>query len=134
MLLCLGSFIGKIQTLDQLKRKGFSLANRCFLCHKDKEMTNHLFLYCVATGCFGIHYFLFLASLGLLLFQCGTPFWVVGICCQKSLEIGVESGSMHLLVVWKAKSDIVFRDDILSIQKLELFYVNLIWSENKLFI
>ena len=49
MLLCLGSFIRKIQTLDQLKRRGFSLANGCFLCHEGKEMTNQLLLNCVAT-------------------------------------------------------------------------------------
>ncbi|KAL6322779.1 hypothetical protein AAG906_019048 [Vitis piasezkii] len=30
---CLGSFTGKILTLDQLQRRGYSLANRCFLWH-----------------------------------------------------------------------------------------------------
>ncbi|CAN0901853.1 Putative ribonuclease H protein At1g65750, partial [Linum grandiflorum] len=37
---------GKIATLDVLKQKGWSLANRCFLCEQDEESTNHLFLHC----------------------------------------------------------------------------------------
>ena len=37
---------GKVLTLDQLKRHGRALANRCFLCEEDKEDMNHLLLHC----------------------------------------------------------------------------------------
>ena len=32
--------------MDQLKRRGFSLANRCPLCRKDKENIEHTLLHC----------------------------------------------------------------------------------------
>ena len=37
---------GKVLTLDQLKRRGRALANRCFLCEEDEEDINHLLLHC----------------------------------------------------------------------------------------
>ena len=37
---------GKVITLDQLKRRGRALANRCFLCEEDEEDMNHLLLHC----------------------------------------------------------------------------------------
>ena len=33
-------------TVDQLKRRGRALANRCFLCEEDEEDINHLLLHC----------------------------------------------------------------------------------------
>ena len=34
----------RVLTMDQLKRKGFSLANRCPLCGKDEENIKHMLL------------------------------------------------------------------------------------------
>ena len=39
----------KILTLDQLQRRGDSLANRCFLCLFEVETVDHLLLYCAKT-------------------------------------------------------------------------------------
>ena len=36
--------------------------------------------------------------------------------------------------VWKARNRIVFRDDIMSIQKLKSLFIFLLWMEAKLFI
>ena len=33
-------------TLNQLKRRGISLANRCFLCEEDEETIDHLLIHC----------------------------------------------------------------------------------------
>ena len=33
---------GKILTMDQLKKRGFSLASRCVFCGKDEESLEHL--------------------------------------------------------------------------------------------
>ena len=38
---------GKILTLEQVQRRGYSLANRCFLCLSEVEMVDHLLLHCV---------------------------------------------------------------------------------------
>ena len=56
-----------------------------------------------------------------------------GIFCKKELEDSIESGTLCIFwMVWKAKNDIVFRDEVLSIQKLMFSFVNLLWSKTKL--
>ena len=37
---------GKVLTLDNLKRRGMTFANRCFLCEEDEETINHLLIHC----------------------------------------------------------------------------------------
>ena len=37
---------GKVLTLDRLKQRGRSLANRCFLCGEGEETVNHLLIHC----------------------------------------------------------------------------------------
>ena len=37
---------GKVLTGDQLKRRGFQLANRCPMCKEEEENLGHLFLHC----------------------------------------------------------------------------------------
>ncbi|RVX20185.1 Transposon TX1 uncharacterized 149 kDa protein [Vitis vinifera] len=37
---------GKVLTQDQLKRRGWILANRCFLCCDDEETINHILIHC----------------------------------------------------------------------------------------
>ena len=40
---------GKILTLDQLKKRRWSLPNRCFLCCVAKETIDHLLIHCTKT-------------------------------------------------------------------------------------
>ena len=37
---------GKVMTLDQLKKRGRPLANRCHLCEEEEETLNHLLVHC----------------------------------------------------------------------------------------
>ena len=37
---------GKVLTLDQLKKRGIPLVNRCFLCEEEEETTDHLLIHC----------------------------------------------------------------------------------------
>ena len=37
---------GKVLTLDQLQRKGWTLVNRCVLCKKKSESIDHILLHC----------------------------------------------------------------------------------------
>ena len=37
---------GKVLTLDQLKKRGRALANRCFFCGEGEETIDHLLLHC----------------------------------------------------------------------------------------
>lgn len=40
------SFLNKILTLSHLKSKTWNLANRCYLCRKEEELVDHLFIHC----------------------------------------------------------------------------------------
>ena len=37
---------GKVLTLDQVKKRGITLANRCFLCEEEKEKIDHMLIHC----------------------------------------------------------------------------------------
>ena len=37
---------GKVLTLDQLKRRGMSFANKCFMCEEEEENIGHLLIHC----------------------------------------------------------------------------------------
>jgi hypothetical protein len=41
--------LGRILMVDNLKRWGFQLVNRCCLCKKDEETINHLLIHCEST-------------------------------------------------------------------------------------
>ena len=36
----------RILTIDQLKKRGWNMPNRCYLCKEKEETTDHLFLFC----------------------------------------------------------------------------------------
>ena len=40
---------GKVLTQEQLQRRGFSLANMCFLCLSEEETVDQLLLHCIKT-------------------------------------------------------------------------------------
>ena len=50
-----------------------------------------------------------------------------------SEEFGKRDLYASFWMVWKDRNDIVFRDEVLSIQRLKLFFVYLFWLETKMF-
>ena len=38
--------MGKILTLDQLKRRGWTLPNKCYLCKGEDKSASHILLHC----------------------------------------------------------------------------------------
>ena len=54
--------LGKILTLDNLRKKNMVLVNRCGMCKKDEESVDHLFIHCKCAqflwnaffSCFGL--------------------------------------------------------------------------------
>ena len=40
---------GKALTLDQLQKRGWPLANRCYLCQLHEELIDHILLHCAKT-------------------------------------------------------------------------------------
>ena len=41
--------MGKVLTLDHLQRRGWSLTNKCFLCHLEEESIDHILTHYVKT-------------------------------------------------------------------------------------
>ncbi|RVW53259.1 hypothetical protein CK203_091640 [Vitis vinifera] len=37
---------GKVLTMDQLKKRGWAVANRCFMCCEEEESTDHILIHC----------------------------------------------------------------------------------------
>ena len=56
----------RVLTTDQLKRRGWNLPNRCFLCKEEEETNDHPFLFCskasklwsLIFSLFGVHWVL----------------------------------------------------------------------------
>ncbi|RVW12843.1 hypothetical protein CK203_114781 [Vitis vinifera] len=41
---------GRIMTLDQLKRRGWKIPNRCYMCKEEEEMIDYIHLYSLKAG------------------------------------------------------------------------------------
>ena len=59
---------GKVLTLDQVKKRGWALANRCYFCQADEESINHLLLHCENTRASWEMFFTLFSVLGVSFF------------------------------------------------------------------
>ena len=127
---------GKILTLDQLQRRGYSLANRCFLCLTEAETVDHLLLHCVMTR-----------TLWNLLFSLFGVEWVLSGTVKETLlgwhgafvgKIRKKAWQMTPLYifwsVWKERNLLAFGNEVLSIQRLKHSFVCNLWSWVRVFI
>ena len=127
---------GKVLTLDQVKKRGWDLANRCSFCQVEEESIDHLLLHCEKTR-----------ALWVMLFTLFGVSWVFPSSIRETLLgwIGSFLGKKHNTVwragphcifwtVWKTRNIIAFEDEALSIQRLKTSFLNSLWLETKLFI
>ena len=75
----------KVLTLDQVQKRGRSLANRCFLCHIEEKSIEHLLVHCTK-----------IRILWELLFALFRVSWVLPLSIRKTLL-----GRHNLFVVKK---------------------------------
>ncbi|RVW12625.1 putative ribonuclease H protein [Vitis vinifera] len=127
---------GKALTLDLVQRRGWSLANRCYMCMEKEETIDHLLLHCSKTR-----------ALWELLFSLFGVSWVMP-CSVRETLLGWQTSSvgkkhrkvwraapLHIFwTVWKARNRLAFKDDVISIQRLKYSFLCSLWSEAKLFI
>ncbi|CAN1750331.1 hypothetical protein LINPERHAP1_LOCUS4017 [Linum perenne] len=109
---CWKIFHRKVATLDNLQRKGLSLANRCVLCGSNSESVDHLFLRCVYSS----EVWSLLSS---KLFIYGPfPHGIVdliegwkGLNCMKRFT-SAKKVILHFVLwsIWAERNDRVFRD------------------------
>ena len=77
----------------------------------------------------------FRSFLGLSLFGKGNPFRMEGLFCGKKRKVVWQLRPLCLFwVIWKARNTIFFEDCVLSIQRLKVSFVYLLWSKTKLWI
>ncbi|RVW30599.1 LINE-1 reverse transcriptase-like [Vitis vinifera] len=127
---------GKALTLDKVQKRGWALANRCFLCLENEETIDHLLLHCSRTK-----------VLWDLLFTLFGVSWVLPSSVKETLLswhgsfVGKKrkkvwrAAPLHIFwTVWKARNCLAFKDDMLSIQRLKYSFILSLWAETKLFI
>ena len=127
---------GKALTLDLVQKRGWSLANRCFMCLEKEETINHLLLHCSK-----------IRALWELLFTLFGVYWVLPSLVRETLLswhgsfVGNKrkkvwrATPLHIFwTVWKTRNRLAFKDDELSIQRLKYSFLFSLWFEAKLFI
>ncbi|KAJ9684352.1 hypothetical protein PVL29_016699 [Vitis rotundifolia] len=127
---------GKALTLDMVQKRGWALANRCFMCLEEEETIDHLLFHCSRTRIlwdllftlFGVTWVLPSSVRETLLSWHGS---FVGKKRKKAWRVA----PFHIFwTVWKARNRLAFKDDMLSIQCLKYSFILSFWSETKLFI
>ena len=127
---------GKALTLDQLQKREWSLANRCYLCQRHKKSIDHILLHCdkaktlwtLLCSLFGVQWVLPATIKAMLLGWDGS---FVG---KKRKGVWRASPLCLFWTVWKARNKIAFEEEELSIQRLKNSFIYFLWSETKLFI
>ncbi|KAJ9705268.1 hypothetical protein PVL29_003364 [Vitis rotundifolia] len=127
---------GKVLTLDQLKRRGWIVANRCFLCPVEEESIDHFLIHCSKAK-----------VLWELIFALFGVTWVLPSSVKETLLgwNGSFVGKKHQKVwkvaplclfwtIWKERNRITFENEEFLVQKLKISFICNYWSWAKLFI
>ena len=127
---------GKVLTLDQLKRRGWSLTNRCFFYLAEEESTNHILIHCTKTrvlwellfALFGVTWVLPCSVMETLLGWFGS---FVGKKRKKTWKL---APLCLFWMVWKERNRIAFDNKEFLIHRLKYSIVCGLWSWTKLYI
>ena len=130
------AFWGKVLTLDQLKKRGRCLANRCFLCGEEEESIDHILIQCskarvlweLLFTLFGVSWVLPYSVRDTL---CGWSGFNMG---KKRIKVWKAAPSCIFWAVWKERNRIVFYNEELSIHRVKNSFVCNFWSWTKLYI
>ena len=121
---------GRILTLDQIKRRSITLANRCFLCEEEEETVEHLLLNCTKTK---VLWNLFLAIVGV---QWVFPLSVRGTLLswhgpfvgKKRLKALMAAPLYLFWSIWHERNRIAFDEKRCLVQRLKTSFVFSLWS------
>ena len=127
---------GKVLTLDQIKKRGRALANRCFLCGNDEETIDHLLLHCpvarllwdLLLAIFGV-YWVFPKSVSeTLISWCGT-------CVGKRRKKAWMAAPLTLFwTIWRERNNIAFENREFSAQRMKALFLCNYWSGTNMFL
>ena len=119
------AFWGKVLTQDQLKRRGWILANKCFLCYAEEETINHILVHCpkarvlwdLVFSLFGVNW--------VLPFMVRDTFsgWSAFFVDKKRGKTWWATPLCLFWMVWKERNRMVFDNEVLSIQRMKNSFV-----------
>ncbi|RVX14661.1 hypothetical protein CK203_011960 [Vitis vinifera] len=113
---------GRVLTLDRLQKRGWVLANRCFLCQKCGESIDHLLLHCERTReVWTLLLSFFGVSWGFSTFGEGNSYRLERLFVGKKRKVAWLLGPLCLFwVIWKTRNSMAFEDGQLRL-KLQMF-------------
>ena len=121
---------GKILTTDQLRRRGFPLASRCFFCNRDEEVLKHILLHCskiwgLWTTLFSIQGGEWVCPSSMLEFFLG---WINLSTRKEDKKFWRMVALCLLWAIWKETNIIVFEDVQFSLVRLKSFFLRTLSS------
>ena len=126
----------KALTLDLIQKRGWALANKCFMCLEKEETIDHLLLHCTKTRVLWDLLFNLFGLSGVLPSSVRETLlsWHGSFVGKKRKKVWRAAPLYIFWMVWKARNRLAFKDDVLSIPRLKYSFVLSLWSEAKLFI
>ena len=121
---------GKALTLNQLKHRGMTFANRCFLCEEDEETTVHLLIHCKSAK---MLWNLFLSIVGTSwVFLCSVLHtllaWQGAAVGKKRKKIWMAAPLCLFWTLWRAMNRLVFENEVTSAQRIKANFVSNLWT------
>ena len=121
---------GKVLTLDQLKKRGRALANRCFLCGEGEETIDHLLLHCSKAK---ILWDLLLAIFGFswvfpLFVKESLLTWHGSFVGKRRKKAWMTAPLCIFWTIWRERNRLVFEDVIISINRMKSTVLCNLWS------
>ena len=121
---------GKVLTLNQLKKRGRTLANWCFLCGEGEETVNHLLIHCskarmlweLFLAIFGVNWvFPFLVKEALLS-------WHGSFVGKHRKKAWMTAPLCIFWTIWWERNRLVFEDGNISINRMKSTFLCNLWS------
>ena len=121
---------GKVLTLDQLKRRGMSFANKCFMCEEEEETIDHLLIHCNFAK---MLWNLFLSIVGISwVFPHSVLHtllsWQGAAVGKKRRKIWFAAPLCLFWNLWRARNMVVFENEVPSAQRIKVNFVSNLWT------
>ena len=126
---------GKVLTLDQLKRRGIPLVNRCFLCEEKEETIDHLLIHCSRAK--------MLWDLLLAITDANWVFprtvrqlllaWQSASVGKKWKRVWMATPLCIFWTLWLERNRVVFENEAPSAHRMKSFFLFTLWSWAKVY-
>ena len=125
---------GRVLTLDQLKRRGMTFANRCFMCEEEEETIDHLLIHCKFAK---MLWDLLLSIVGISWVFPNTILhtliaWQGAAVGKKRKKIWLAAPLCLFWNLWRARNRLVFENEAPSVQRIKANFVTNLWSWAKM--